>query len=339
MTLNESLQKLAARQNLSVEETQAVFDLIFAGSVPREQIAALLLGLRDKGETVDEILGAVRSMRASMRPLKAPPGTIDIVGTGGDGHGTLNISTAASLVVAACGVPVAKHGNRAASSRSGSSDALKMLGVNLEPEWATLEKCLQEAGIVFLFAPRHHPAMRYVADVRRELGVRTIFNLLGPLTNPANVKLHMIGVFDKQWLEPMATVLKALGSERAWLAHGQDGLDEISTTGPSDIVALQDGRIVSTVLTPEEFGQPRARLDELKGGDADANAKAISDLLAGKQGAYRNIVVVNAAAALLVARKTTDLFEGVKLAGESIDNGAARLTLEKLVRLTNEATA
>lgn len=335
MNVAIALEKLKARESLSSLETQAVFDQIFHGEVPREQIAALLLGLREKGETTDEILGAVRSMRGNMVPYPEMPGAIDIVGTGGDNHGTLNVSTATALVVAACGVPVAKHGNRAATSRSGSSDVLASIGVNLEPEWNVLERCLKEVGIVFLFAPRHHPAMKHVAEVRRELGVRTIFNLLGPLTNPANVKRHLIGTYDDEWLEPMAEVLKTLGSERAWIVHGHDGLDEVSTTGPTEIVELRQGESRRFIVTPEEFDLPCMRLDDLRGGDGVENAMALRDLLAGERDAYRDIVLMNAAAALIVAGRTDNALDGVKMAAEAIDSGRARQILEALVRLTH----
>ena len=342
MPLSDILQKLSARQNLTTDETREAFDQIFTGTMPKDQISAFLLGLRSKGETTGEILGAVRSMRSNMHPLNAPPGAIDIVGTGGDGHGTLNVSTAAALVVAACGVPVAKHGNRASSSLSGSSDTLGKLGVNLEPDWHILERCLNEIGIVFLFAPRHHPAMRHVAEVRRELGVRTIFNLLGPLTNPANVKHHLIGVYDSKWLMPMTEVLKALGSERSWLVHGEglgrDGLDEISTIGPTDIVELRDGKIDHFAVSPEAVNIPRERLDDLKGGDAGVNAEAVRRMLAGKHGPYRDIVVMNAAAGLVVGGKAESLIQGVHLAQEAIDSGAARQKLEALAKMTNEAS-
>jgi len=339
MPLAHALLKLAERQNLTAEETQHVFDLIFAGEAPPAQIAALLLGLRNKGETVNEILGAVRSMRDNMLPVEAPPDAIDIVGTGGDGHGTLNVSTAATLVVAGCDVPVAKHGNRGASSLSGSSDTLGKLGINLEPGWRVLEKCINELGIVFLFAPRHHPAMRHVAAVRKELGVRTIFNLLGPLTNPANVRRHMIGVYDPAWLLPMAEVLKQLGSERAWFVHGEghgkDGLDEISTVGPTSVIQLKDGVIENFTISPEDVEISRARLEDLKGGDASVNAEAIRRLLAGKRGPYRDIVLMNAAGALVVAGKAADMPEGLRLAAESVDTGAAKEKLEGLIALTN----
>ncbi|MDD5585505.1 MAG: anthranilate phosphoribosyltransferase [Alphaproteobacteria bacterium] len=342
MPLSDTLNKLTAQQNLTADEANEAFDMIFTGTMPKEQIASFLIGLRSKGETTEEILGAVRSMRSNMLTIHAPANAVDIVGTGGDGHGTLNVSTAAAFVVAACGIPVAKHGNRAASSLSGSSDTLGKLGVNLEPGWEVLEKCLNEIGIVFLYAPRHHPAMRHVAEVRRELGVRTIFNLLGPLTNPANVKRHLIGVYDPAWLKPMAEVLKALESEFAWLVHGEghgrDGLDEVSTVGPTDIVELRDGKITSFAVTPEEVNLPRTKLESLKGGDAKANADAIRHLLAGKRGAYRDIVLMNAAAALVVAGKAGNMVQGINLAGEAIDSGAAKNKLDALTQMTNKAS-
>lgn len=339
MPLSDVLKKLSAKQDLTVEESQDAFDLIFAGTMPREQIAAFLLGLRNKGETTAEILGAVRSMRGNMLSIEAPPGSIDIVGTGGDGHGTLNVSTAAAIVVAACGVPVAKHGNRASSSLSGSSDTLSALGVNLEPDWDVLAQCLNVIGIAFLYAPRHHPAMRHVADVRRELGVRTIFNLIGPLTNPANVTRHLIGVYDSRWLLPMANVLGALDSERAWLVHGEghgrEGVDEVSITGPTDVIELFNGKLENFVITPEETGLTRAVLDDLKGGDANVNAEAIRRLFDGKRGAYRDIVTMNAAAALIVAGKAESMIQGLRMAGDAIDSGLAKQKLAALVRVTN----
>ena len=338
MALQDVSRKLAARENLSASETESVFDLIFTGNLPENDIASLLLALREKGETAEEILGAAQSMRGRMRSLQAPDDAMDIVGTGGDNHGTLNVSTAAAFVVAACGVPVAKHGNRAATSLSGSSDVLRSLGVRLEVDEGILEKCLYDIGLAFLFAPHHHPAMRYVADVRRKLGVRTIFNLLGPLTNPANIKHHLIGVFDRKWMEPMADVLKQLGSENAWLAHGADGLDEIATTGATHVITLNQGLLHYTSLTPEEFGLPRASLADLKGGDSSVNAAALRALLDGKPGAYRDIVVMNAAAALVVAKKTESLAQATRLASDAIDKGAARHKLEELIRVTNEAS-
>ncbi len=339
MSLAPILYKLREKENLSVAETQAVFDQIFAGEVPEASIGAFLLALHRKGETADEILGAVTSMRSKAVTISAPPHAIDIVGTGGDARGTLNISTAAALVVAACGVPVAKHGNRAATSKSGSSDVLAAMGINLEPPFEILEQCLSEANLCFLFAPRHHPAMRHVAAIRKKLGVRTIFNLLGPLTNPANVKRHVIGVYSADWLVPMAEVLHALDSESAWLTHGQDGMDEITTVTTSDVVTLQGDTIAKFTLSPEDADITPPAPEELQGGDAAANAAAMTRLLAGEKSAYRDIVTLNAAAALVLSGKAADIREGVRLAAESLDTGAARDILQKLIDVTNKASS
>jgi len=336
MSLGPIIYRLRERENLSVDETREAFDSIFAGQVSEEAIAALLLALHRKGETADEILGAVLSMRAKALTINAPKDAIDVVGTGGDAKGTFNISTAVALVVAACGVPVAKHGNRAATSQSGSSDVLAALGINLEPSVEILEECLMETCLCFLFAPRHHPAMRFVAPVRKKLGVRTIFNLLGPLTNPANVKRHLIGVFSSTWLLPMAEVLYSLDSEAAWLTHGLDGMDEITTTAKTDVVALHGDEISRFAVSPEDAGLALASPNELQGGDAATNAEAIKKLLAGGKNAYRDIVLLNAAAALVVSGKAEDLRQGVGLASENLDNGAAAGVLQKLVVLTNK---
>jgi anthranilate phosphoribosyltransferase len=339
MAFAQNLKQLEEGKDLSIEEARAAFDQIFGGDIPAEDIASFLLALCRKGESVNELLGAVTSMRGKMLTIKAPPGAIDIVGTGGDAHGTFNISTAVALVVAACGVPVAKHGNRASTGRSGSSDILAALGVNLEPDLAVLEQCLETVNVCFLFAPRHHPSMRHVAEVRRKLGMRTIFNLVGPLTNPANVSRHLIGVYELEWLGPMAEVLKKLGSEAAWLAHGQDGMDEISTTAPTDIVELRHNFVRHFAMTPEQLGLPRVKLDDLKGGDAKRNAEEMKRLLQGHKGPYRDIVLINAAAALAVAGKYDDLRQGLAKAADAIDSGGVQRTLDELVRLTNRLAA
>ena len=339
MPYSSVLKQLEDGKDLTADEASAAFDEIFAGEVSAADIASFLLALCRKGETVDELLGAVVSMRSKMITIKAPPGAIDIVGTGGDAHGTFNISTAVALVVAACGVPVAKHGNRASTSSSGSSDILAALGINLEPDLAVLEQCLETTNVCFLFAPRHHPSMRHVAEVRKKLGMRTIFNLVGPLTNPANVSRHLIGVYELEWLGPMAEVLKKLDSEAAWLTHGQDGMDEISTTAPTDIVELRHNFVRHFAMTPEQLGLPRARMDDLKGGDAKRNADELKRLLQGHKGAYRDIVLMNAAAALAVAGKHEDLRQGVAKAADAIDSGGAQRTLDELVRLTNRLAA
>jgi anthranilate phosphoribosyltransferase len=297
-------------------------------------MGAFLMALRVRGETVDEIAGAAKVMRAKALRIRAPLGAIDTCGTGGDARGTYNISTGAALVVAACGVPVAKHGNRALSSKSGSADVLAALGVNIEADMALVEKSLAEAGIGFLMAPRHHSAMRHVGPTRVELGTRTIFNLLGPLSNPAGTTRQLIGVFHRQWTRPMAEVLGQLGSERAWVVHGSDGLDEITTTGATYVSELKDGKVTSFEVTPEDAGLTRADPDDLKGGDPAKNAAAITAMLAGEPGPYRDIVALNAAAALIVAGRAADLKAGVALAADAIASGKAKATLARLVALT-----
>jgi anthranilate phosphoribosyltransferase len=325
---------LASGRTLTAEQTETAFRHIMRGAATPSQIGGLLLALRARGETVEEITGAVRALRACMLTVAAPPGTIDTCGTGGDLAGTLNISTAVALVVAACGVPVAKHGNRAVSSRSGAADVLEALGVRIEMPPETAERCLREAGIAFLFAPHYHRAMRSVGACRRELGTRTIFNLLGPLANPAGARRQLLGVFGRDWLEPMALVLRALGAERAWVVHGGDGLDELTTTGPSSVVELHQGRLTAFELTPEQIGLQRAAPAALRGGDAKANAAALVELLHGTRGAYRDIVTLNAAAALVVGGRVGHLAEGAVLAGHAIDSGAAAARLASLVRLS-----
>ncbi len=335
MTFANILQQITSGHDLPADEARAVFDLIFKGGLAEDDIAALLVALRNKGEAVSEIQGAVASMRSHMNAIAAPEGAMDIVGTGGDGQGTLNVSTAAALVVAGAGVTVAKHGNRAASSLSGSSDVLGALGVALDPPWEVLERAVHEIGLVFLFAPRHHPAMGHVAPVRRKMGVRTIFNLLGPLTNPARVRRHLIGVFNQAWNLPMAQTLSAMGSEAAWITHGADGLDEISITGLTHVMALANGVLRDFEIAPREAGVPLSSLSEIQGGDATINAAAIHRLLEGEKGAYRDIVLMNAGAALVIAEKAKDIQSGVTLAAASIDSGAAKDKLERLVRMTS----
>lgn len=334
MSVLATIQSLQNEQDLSIDESKALFDCIFAGEASEAQIRDILLALYKKGETLAEIQGATASMRESMLPIEAPGEAMDIVGTGGDGHKTFNVSTAVSLVVSGAGVPVAKHGNRAASSLSGSSDVLSYLGVNLDASFDVLERCLNEIGLAFLFAPRHHFAMRYVAPVRKALGIRTIFNLLGPMTNPANVKYHLIGVFDPIWAVPMAETLKSLGSHAAWITHGQDGLDELTTTAPSTVVALKNGNITPFEVTPQEFGLPMATLADLRGDDPAANAKAMIALLDGEPSAYRDIVLMNASAALIVSGKAKGYAEGSALAAYAIDSGAAKEKLHRLVEMT-----
>jgi anthranilate phosphoribosyltransferase len=276
-------------------------------------------------------------MRSKMTTIKGPAGAIDICGTGGDGTGSYNISTASQFVVAACGVPVAKHGNRAASSKSGASDVLEALGVNIEADFALVERALAEAGTCFLMAQRHHSAMRHVGPARVELGTRTIFNLLGPLSNPAKVKRQLIGVFAPQWIEPLAAVLRDLGHERAWVVHGAGGMDEVSTLGPTQVAELKDGKISTFEVSPADAGLPTAKLENLVGGDRDHNAAALRGVLEGKPSAYRDIVVLGSAAALIVAGKADSLEQGATLASEAIDSGRALEVLNRLVRITNTA--
>jgi anthranilate phosphoribosyltransferase len=288
-----------------------------------------------RGETVDEIAGAVATMRAKMTPVEAPEGAIDVVGTGGDGAGSYNISTCAAFIVAGAGVPVAKHGNRALSSKSGAADVLMALGIKIDLDPAAISRCIKEAGIGFMFAPQHHPAMKHVGPTRVELGTRTIFNLLGPLSNPANVRRQMVGVYARQWIEPVAEVLKTLGSERAWVVHGSDGLDEITTTGTTAVAELANGNIRTFEIKPEDAGIGRAKSEDLKGGDGVHNAEALKAVLDGKPGAYRDIALMNAAASLVVAGKANTLADGAQLAAQSIDSGAAKARLEKLVTVSN----
>ena len=337
--LQPILRLVASGATLTAEQTEAAFDLMMQGAVAPAQVGGLLMALRVRGETVEEITGAVRAMRAHMAPVEAPPGAIDTCGTGGDATGTVNISTAVAFVVAGCGVPVAKHGNRSVSSKSGAADVLEALGVNLEAPLDSLSRTISETSVGFLFAQRHHPAMRHVAQSRRELGVQTIFNLLGPLSNPAGARRQLLGVFGPQWLEPVAEVLRTLGSERAWVVHGGDGLDELTTTTHSSVAELRGGRVSRFDVWPEQAGVARAALDDLRGGDARQNAAELRAVLNGRACPYRDIVVLNAAAALVVADKADGLGQGADLARQSIDTGAAAARLDALVRATNRVAA
>ncbi|MBK1659258.1 anthranilate phosphoribosyltransferase [Paracraurococcus ruber] len=333
-SLKPVLARLAAGERLAESEAEAAFGIIMAGEATPAQIAGLLMAMRVRGETVPEITGAVRAMRARMAAIEAPRDAIDIVGTGGDGSGSLNISTATSLVVAACGVPVAKHGNRALSSKSGAADALAALGVNLDVPMDRLEAVLHAAGMVFLWAPRHHASMRHAAGPRVELATRTIFNILGPLANPARVRRQLTGAFSPAWLRPMAETLARLGCEAAWVVHGQ-GLDEIALCGETQVAALEAGAIREFTIAPEDAGLDRAPPEAIRGGEPAENAEALRALLAGTPGAYRDIVLLNAAAALVVAGRAADLRAGAGLAARAIDSGAAAGVLARL----KEATA
>ena len=337
--LKQLLGFAATGQALSEAEAETAFDIMMSGDATPSQMGGFLMALRVRGETVPEITGAARAMRAKMTTVEAPDGAIDVCGTGGDGTATFNISTGSQFVIAACGVPVAKHGNRALSSKSGAADVLTALGVNLDADMGLVRKALWEAGTCFLMAPRHHSAMRHVGPTRVELGTRTIFNLLGPLSNPARVKRQVIGVFSPDWVEPLAQVLKGLGHERAWVVHGADGMDELSTTGPSVVAELKDGAISTFEVTPEQAGLARASLADLKGGDGEQNAQAMTAMLGGAPGPFRDAVLLASAAGLMIAGKAGDLQEGAARAAEAIDGGAAQRVLEQLIAITNEKVA
>ncbi|MGE0418585.1 MAG: anthranilate phosphoribosyltransferase [Acetobacteraceae bacterium] len=331
--LKPLLARLAAGETLSDTDAEGAFDVIMSGEATPAQIGALLMAMRLRGETVAEITGAVRAMRARMTAIKAPAGAIDVCGTGGDGAGTLNVSSAVTFVLAGCGVPVAKHGNRALSSRTGGADVLTALGINVDAPMERLSDILLAAGCVFLFAPRHHPSMRHAAGPRVELGTRTIFNLLGPLANPARVTHQLTGVFSPDWTRPMAETLAALGTTSAWLVHGM-GLDELTVAGESQVTELRNGTIRGFVVTPEQAGLPRSPIEAIKGGDSQFNAAALMSLLQGAPGPYRDTVLLNAAAALIVADRAADLRAGVDIARRALDGGAALAALETLRRET-----
>jgi anthranilate phosphoribosyltransferase len=327
--------KVATGATLSRDEATKAFDLMMSGAATPSQMGGLLMALRIRGETIDEITGAVTTMRAKMLRVDAPANAIDVVGTGGDASGTYNISTLASLIVAGAGVPVAKHGNRALSSRSGAADVLVALGVKIDLTPEQVSRCIREAGIGFMFAPAHHPAMNNVGATRVELGTRTIFNLLGPLSNPAGVKRQMVGVFSKQWIEPLAEALRNLGSEAAWVVHGSDGLDEITICGRTSVAALENGKVRSFEIAPEDVGLSRGKPEDLRGGDAAANAAALLEVLKGMKGPHRDVAVMNAGAALVVAGKAAHLKDAVALAQQSIDSGEAKKRLDRLAAVSN----
>lgn len=329
------LAKVATGAPLTRDEAKSAFDALLSGQVTPAQAGGFLMALRVRGETIDEIVGAVSAMRDKMLPVKAPVGAVDIVGTGGDHSGSYNISTLAAIIVAACGVTVAKHGNRAASSKSGSADVLTALGIAIGLTPAGLETCLKETGLCFMFAQTHHASMRHVAAARVELGTRTLFNLLGPLSNPAGVKHNLIGVPSEIWLEPLAAVLKDLGSERVWMVHGSDGLDEMTTTGPTHVVAVEDGELRRFTLSPADAGLKTASLQDLKGGDPDHNARALRDVLNGAKTPYRDVAVFNAAGTLVVAGKAKDIKEAAALAEAALDSGDALRILERLITVSN----
>ncbi|HBR68014.1 MAG TPA: anthranilate phosphoribosyltransferase [Rhodospirillaceae bacterium] len=324
---------------LSESEMAATMRRIMSGEMPAADVESFLIELAERGETVDEITGAAKVMREMALKINAPSDAVDCCGTGGDHAGTYNISTAVALVAAGCGVPIAKHGGGASTSKSGSVDVLAALGVNFDVPPQKLEEALGKFNFCFLAAPRHHSAMKNVREIRKKIGRRTIFNLLGPLTNPAGTNFHLMGVYDKKWLEPMTEVLKNLGAQRAWVVHGSDGLDEITTTGPTHIAVLENGKISRREITPQDFGLPTSKSEDLKGGDAEENAAAMKSLLQGQKGAYRDIVLANTAAVLVIHGSAKDLKDGAAKAAHALDSGAALKTLSDYAAFTKEQSA
>jgi anthranilate phosphoribosyltransferase len=338
MDIKGALAKIAQRQDLTGEEMRGVMTMIMEGEATPSQIGAFLMGLRVKGESVGEIAAAVSILREKMVPVVVdePDGVIDIVGTGGDGAESLNISTGTAFVVASAGIPVAKHGNRALSSKSGASDVLQALGVKIDLTPEHIARCIKEAGIGFMFAPAHHPAMKHVGPTRAEIGTRTMFNLLGPQSNPAGARRYMLGVYAKQWVEPVAAALLANRAISAWVVHGDGGLDELSTTGPSFVASIKGGNLTSFEVTPEDAGLKRATLADLKGADPAYNAGRLRTMLEGARDPYRDVVLMNAAAAFIVAGRADTLKLGADLAAREIDSGRAKATLEKLISVSND---
>ena len=333
--LKPIIAKAADGKSLTRDEARNAFNIMMSGDATPSQIAGLLMALRVRGETVDEITGAVEIMREKMTRVEAPADAVDIVGTGGDASGSYNISTCAAIVAAGAGLKIAKHGNRALSSRSGAADVLMALGAKIDLAPEQISACIAEAGVGFMFAPAHHASMKYVGPTRIELGTRTIFNLLGPLSNPAGVKKQITGVFSRAWVEPLAHVLKNLGSEACWICHGEGGLDEIVPTGTTWISELKAGKVSSFETTPEAVGLKRSKLEDLRGGDAAQNAEALRVVLSGAKSAFRDAVVMTTGAALFVDNKAADYAAGVRAAEKAIDSGAAHAALEKLVKVSN----
>lgn len=335
--LKDLMNRVADGEALGDEGVFNALDLLMSGIAPPVAMGAFLMALRVRGETADEIAGAARFLRSRMTTVDVPPGAIDIVGTGGDSHGTYNVSTAAALVAAGAGAIVAKHGNRAVTSLSGASDVLGALGVKLDVPPVAVTRAISDSGVGFLWAPLYHPAMKTWAPIRADLGLRTLFNLLGPLCNPGKVKRQVLGVYAERLVAPIGEVLRKLGSTHAWIVHGADGMDELTTTGVTHVAELHNGDITTFEVTPEDAGLPRADISALKGGDAQHNAAALRQLLQGEPGPYRDIVVLNAAAALIVAGIAVSLHDGVSKAQEAIDDGRAARALDRLVAATNEA--
>lgn len=334
--IKEAIKILVEGINLSQDEMISAMRDIMEGRATDAQIASFLTALRIKGETVEEITGAVKVMREKATRIKAPEHTVDTCGTGGDMSHTFNISTTSALIVSACGIPVAKHGNRSVSSRAGSADVLEALGVKIDLSPEKVERCLEKTGFGFLFAPLFHPAMKYAIGPRREMGIRTIFNILGPLTNPAGAKRQVLGVFDDSLTEPLAEVLANLGARHAFIVHGEDGLDEITITDRTKITELRNNKIDTYFVAPEDFGFVRAKRDDLLGGTAEENAKIVTEILRGKEGPKRHISIINAAAAIIVGDKAKNFPEAIKTASEAIDSGAALKKLEEVKTITNK---
>jgi anthranilate phosphoribosyltransferase len=339
--LSTLIEKIGRREDLTTEEAAGAMSVIMRGEAAPAQIGGLLIGLAMKGERPNELVGFARTMRNESLKLSAPPGEVfDTCGTGGDRSGSFNISTAAALVLAACGVRVAKHGNRSVSSKCGSADVLEALGVSVTASPTAVERCLNEVGIAFFFAPTFHPAMRHAAQPRRDLGVRTAFNLLGPLTNPAGPARQIVGVPRPELTELLARALLLLGAERAWVVHGADGLDELSTTGHTKVSECRDdGSVHTFYVHPSDYGLPKASVEAVRGGDAKANAAIVRDVLAGSPGPPRNIVLLNAAAALFIAGRAPTVRDGIRQAAEAIDSGRAAGVLERLVGASQEGAA
>ena len=335
--LRQLIQKVSTGATLVEDEIRLALGEMTEGHATPAQMGAFLMALRVRGETVEEITGAAQMLRARMHRVTVPANAVDIVGTGGDSHGTFNVSTCASIIAAGAGLPIAKHGNRRVSSLSGASDVLTKLGVKVDLPAEAVSRCVEEAGIGFMWAPLHHPAMKHWAPIRAELGIRTIFNLLGPISNPAGVKRQVVGVFSWHWVEPIAHVLKNLGAEHVWVVHGHDGLDELTTTGATDVAELKDGKITVFEVKPSEAGLATWKLDDLKGGDEAHNAQAIRDVLAGARTPLRDIAILNAAAALVVGGKAEGLAHGAELATRAIETSAAQRTLDKLIAVSNAA--
>lgn len=333
--ITNAIKSIIGGKHLSEAEMIDVFNMIMEGGATQAQIGSFLTALRMKGETEEEITGAAKVMRTKAAKVDADGDEIDTCGTGGDASGTFNISTAAAIIAAGAGLKIAKHGNRAASSKCGSADVLEALGVKVDSAPEVVSKCMRDAGIGFMFAPRMHAAMKHAIGARREIGIRTVFNVLGPLTNPAGAKKQLLGVFSRDLTELLARVLSRLGSERAMLVHGSDGLDEITLTGPTYVSELKNGKVENYMIHPQDFGLKTCRAEDLVGGDAKCNAEIISDILNGKRGSKRDAAVLNAAAALTVSGKAANISQGIESANKSIDSGSARIALEKLIAITN----